>query len=172
MTHKARIEAAYGAPVTEVIWQFAQAGYEQQHAAQILGVTPSRIRVWRAKAGFRWPTPQSRLANITRHSKDRATRTEWRGERLTLTEIAERSGIPRQRIRQRYSRGDRGERLTRPPQRYTMPKPVYEVGYTYADWQAVLEYSRGRTVNAVALCFDLPIGAIKAAQAGQWERLA
>ena len=42
---------------------------------------------------------------------------EYKGEMLPLSEIAERTGIKMMTIRERYRRGERGERLTRPLER-------------------------------------------------------
>lgn len=49
---------------------------------------------------------------MSTHTNQRITR--WRGQDLTLQQIAKESGVCASTIRQRYKAGDRGEHLTRP----------------------------------------------------------
>jgi len=57
----------------------------------------------------RWATPKQQSNNR------RVTLTaEYMGETLTLSDIAQRAGIPYHQVFQRYKRGLRGEQLTTP----------------------------------------------------------
>lgn len=78
-----------------------------QEIADLFDITPgyvSNLRHgrFRTKLG---PKPDKPMKCLT---------TNVKGEELTLKQIAEKHGVPLQRIRERYSRGVRGDALIRP----------------------------------------------------------
>ena len=75
------------------------------------GYTLNRIRVNEdyKPDNVRWATPKQQSNNKRNNIK-----VNYQDEEMTLTEAAEKSGINYGTLRDRYKRGDRGERLFRP----------------------------------------------------------
>jgi len=168
---KARVEREYEAPVVEVLRAMAEAGWEQWQVAKEFGVSTSAIRRWGRGGGIRWPCPKVRL-NSLRNGRDKsAKKVEYKGAIRTLAEIARMSGISYTTVCRRHSKGDRGEALGRPVKHSGKRPKIYDLGHSWSDWQMILEVAEKKTLNATSRQFGVPLGAITAAQRGEWFRL-
>lgn len=146
---------------TDEIEYCIRAGMTSYQAASRLRVRRNGLLRQCARLGIRWPYDPA----------DRAPKPIWcRGRWWSFAQVAREVGTSRERIKRRYDRGDRGERLFRPVRRWG--DGAWEVGLSCAEWQSVLEFARQSGVSWAATQFGVPRGAIQAALRGEWERLA
>gem|GEM_PF-5414005 len=104
--------------------------------------------------------------------RSNAVYIELDGERVTLAEASRRRGLTLSCIYQRYRAGDRGQRLLRPQEkRYRRPK-TYNLELSMRDWEIVLDHAKRVSIDAAAIRYGVPYGAITAMLRGEWERVS
>lgn len=175
----AEVAAAIGGPMPAVpsgqrFWRAGDWGIQPHHirAAISHGLTLAQAcRVWgRARChtlrivhryGMVWP-------NMDRM---RSGRWAWyRGQWLQLGTIARLNGSCAQTLHKDYHRGIHGAALVERRERRVLPD-VYETGHSHSDWRHILEHAEEKGAQVTSKLFDVPIGAIRCAQRGEWERL-
>lgn len=137
------------------------AGMTTFEAAQHLGVRRNGLLRQCRRLGIAWPYDPA----------DRAPRPIWhRGRWWSFAQAAREIGTTRERIKRRFDRGDRGDRLFRPVRKWG--RDAWIVGLSVREWQSVLEVARTSGASQAARLFCIPSGAVQAALRGEWERLA
>lgn len=129
-------------------------------AAERLGCRRNGLLRQCRRLGIRWPYDPAKRA-----AKPVYARGRW----WSLAEIAREVGTTRTRIRMRYKRGDRGERLFRPLRRYGPDE--LEIGLSEREWLQIGEYARAHGVEYTADKFGVPIKGVQIAVSGPLERL-
>ncbi len=185
MTIRERIEAKAGRPLERVLEDYARAGRTQSELAADHGESPNTLRGYMRRHGLSGRVSYTQVLRYARISEDspgvvctiRGVR-RWR----PLGEIAEEIGISCSTLRARWRRGQRSEQELLGERGRGRREAYFEVGWSEQEWRQALEaadsiirQSRRPPEVAVKAAADklrIPLGALRAAQRGEWYRIA
>lgn len=184
--HKLKIEQQWGKPFLEVVRELATTcQYAQNDVARLLGISTSHfsrmlkgedVEFIKRKEWFNLHKKRevARL-QAARQAKGHIILVTIDGETMTLKQACQIKGGKYKTAITRYKRGVRGDALYAPKRlpaaKQAHKRRCYRLGLTQKDWDIILEYVKKRSINSGQRKFDIPTGAIKAALAGEWERL-
>lgn len=149
-------------PVVEQIRELRDAGYKYDEAQRKLGMT---------RKAFRAKCHLGAISFRERPYQPHTKKARVDGKLLDLSTIAQRYGINRGTLDERFNRGCRGKALVSPSTDPRIKSKVYELGISCALWQRIVDYAQRTSAEKAAHEFDIPVGAVEAALNGKWGLL-
>lgn len=187
MTIRERIEAKAGRPLERVLEDYARAGLPRRRLAADYGERLDTLRSYLYRHGI-----SGRLSYREVH---RRSRLRWQGGGYgivctirgvtrwrTLGEIADETGMPYSTLRRRWHQGKTSEEELLQASGEGRHQPYYEIGWSERRWREALDaaetlINRSRAgspkaaAESAARTLGIPLGALRAAQRGEWHRI-
>ncbi|MFP4184562.1 MAG: hypothetical protein ACLFRW_08300 [Halorhodospira sp.] len=176
MTVRDVIEQKAGRALEEVLAEYASRNESRSQLARDYGVRCDSLCHYLRRNGLGGPFDDKAIrirAATNAISAPAGLTCTIRGERrwYSLGELSELTGISYTTLYYRWQRGEREEgELLRSPGPGRKPH-LYELGWSERDWRHALELVRRSGAKAAAFKLSAPVGALKAAERGEWHRI-